>query len=271
MIQYKLFENLQKAKKILLDNNKSETYPDFLKLKELLSRNLGYLGQFTKWLIVDNTDINELEEIYKELQKINIDRPIESFQKSEDLYDYLQSYDITRKTNQVINAIPSKARTLVTDKLRKLISLNIDIAPLIKDFYSKKGGKFKTSSNLYDDTYGLIENIKGDFNLESIKKKAEGLNTEIVLESPDLLILAVYDYKASCAIGSKSWCISTSNSYWNNYVNEFTTQYFLFDFTKPISDKSHMIGVTVSPSGNFYAAHYADDSPVKDYTIFDNL
>lgn len=271
MLKYQIFENLQKARKVLSDNSVSESNPDFLKLKDMLSHNIGYIGQFTKWLIVDRTDLSELEEIFKELKKTSINKPIEEFNKAEDLYDYLQSFEINKKTNQIINSIPSKARTLVDEKLKKLLSLNIDVAPLIKDFYSKKGGKFKTSKDLYDDTYTLIENIKGDFNVETIKKKAAGLNAEVVMESPEMLILAVFDYPSSCKLGSKSWCISTSQSYWNNYVNEFTTQYFIYDFTKPISDKRHMIGVTVSPNGNFHAAHYADDSAVKDYTIFDDL
>lgn len=145
------------------------------------------------------------------------------------------------------------------------------MASSIKDFYSKKGGRFKNEKDLYNDTKGLIENLKGDFNADTIKNKLKGLNAEVVFESPEVLVVAVYDYKASCALGSKSWRISTSNSYWNTYVNEFTTQYFIYDFTKPVSDKRHMIGVTVSPSGSYHEAHYADDSRVTDYSIFDEL
>jgi len=271
VIEYKLFENLQKAKKILADRRIPENNPEFLKLKELLSRNTGYIGQFTKWLFIDRTEFSQLEEIYKELKNINIDKPIDDFDKAEDLYDYIQSYEINKKTNQVINAIPSRTREFVDDKLRNLISLNIDVASSIKDFYSKKGGRFKNAKDLYNDTKGLIENLKGDFNADTIKNKLKGLNAEVVFESSEVLVIAVYDFKASCALGSKSWCISTLNSYWNTYVNEFTTQYFIYDFTKPVSDKRHMIGVTVSPNGSYHAAHYADDSSVTDYSIFDEL
>lgn len=271
VIEYKLFENLQKAKKILADRRIPENNAEFLKLKELLSRNTGYIGQFTKWLFIDRTEFSQLEEIYKELKNINIDKPIDDFDKAEDLYDYIQSYEINKKTNQVINAIPSRTREFVDDKLRNLISLNIDVASSIKDFYSKKGGRFKSAKDLYNDTKGLIENLKGDFNADTIKNKLKGLNAEVAFESSEVLVIAVYDFKASCALGSKSWCISTSNSYWNQYVNEFTTQYFIFDFTKPVSDKRHMIGVTVSPNGSYHAAHYADDSRVTDYSIFDEL
>ena len=36
--------------------------------------------------------------MYKELKNIRIDKPIESFEKAEDLYDYIQSFEINRKT-----------------------------------------------------------------------------------------------------------------------------------------------------------------------------
>jgi hypothetical protein len=45
-------ENLQKALSILKKNNVEETNKDFKKLKEVLSRNVGYLGKFTEWLVV---------------------------------------------------------------------------------------------------------------------------------------------------------------------------------------------------------------------------
>ena len=32
---------------------------------------------------------------------------------------------------------------------------------------------------------------------------------------------------------------------WDNYVDGTTKQYFIWDFTKPISDKKHMIGATI--------------------------
>jgi hypothetical protein len=45
-------ENLQKALSILKKNNVEETNKDFKKHKEVLSRNVGYLGKFTEWLVV---------------------------------------------------------------------------------------------------------------------------------------------------------------------------------------------------------------------------
>ena len=65
---YKLFENLEKAKKILKENDISLVNSDFLKLKELLKNNSGYLGQFTKWLFIDNELFSKIVEIYDMLK-----------------------------------------------------------------------------------------------------------------------------------------------------------------------------------------------------------
>ena len=273
---YKIFENLAKAKKLLKDNNLDVNNPKFLKLKELLEKNPGYLGTFTKWYILDNEPFDKVEEIYKLLLTINIDKPIDTFEQLEDLYDYIQSFEINRKVNQVINSLPSRTRLMVSESdsfndLKNTISLNIEYSDMIKDFYSKKGGRYKEANSLLKDTKDFINNLKGDFNSETIKKKIDGLNVEIVVDTPEILMIKVNDFNASCKIGSKHWCISTSEGYWRSYVNEFTNQYFIYDFTKDISDKRHMIGATISPTGKISSAHFADDSAIRDLSYFDNL
>ena len=98
---YKLFENLDKAKKLLDELHIPHTDPKFLKLKELLKNNMGYMGTFTKWYIKDNESWDKIEEIFKMLKTTQIDKPIEEFEKLEDLYDFIQNYEINKKTNQI--------------------------------------------------------------------------------------------------------------------------------------------------------------------------
>ena len=238
----------------------------------MLKNNTGYLGKFTQWLFIDHEPFTQLEEIFKELVSIGLDKPIESFNKLEEVYDYIQSSTINKKTKQVINSLPSGTRRLVNDELKNLVSLNVEYADLIRDFYSKKGGRYKNIEDLIKDTLSLIENSKGDFNLESIKNEIEGLNVKIEYESPEVLMVSVGDYETSCKIGSKHWCIATSKSMWDNYVDGTTKQYFIWDFTKPISDKKHMIGATIGLNNKVKAAHWADDTKVNNPdSIFDEL
>jgi len=297
---YKLFENLEKAKKLLAEHNIPLTDSRYLKLKELLSKNLGYMGPFTKWYIIDHEEWDKIEDTFKLLKNTKIDKSIDDFDELEKLYDYLQNFEINKKVNQILSALPSHTRKHVNDELMNLLRLNISWYEQIKDFYLKKGGRYNEQSQwwkkpaefktygdwLVDVTKTLIKNLNGGFNLEKIEEKMKNNNlkvkpygsnsketfdVEIFLETTDLLMIKVNNFTASKALGSSHWCISQSQSYWNSYVTEFTNQYFIFDFTKDISDIKHMIGATISPNGNISYAHFADDSAVKDMTYFDQL
>ena len=262
---YKIFENLQYAKKVLKDLHIEETNPEFIKLKELLKNNMGYMGKFTEWMFKDRESYQQLEEIFNALETIRLEKPITDFKKAEDLFDHIQSKGIDTKLNQVLKALPSKAREQVNQELKDLISLNIEHADLLIDFYSKKGGKYSKlgQSALIRDTRTFLENAMGEFNLETIKKSLEGLNVQIAYESPTCLMVSVGDYKTSCKIGSKHWCIATSQHMWDNYVDGTTKQYFVWDFTKNISDKEHMIGATIGLGNRIKNAHWSDDSRVN--------
>lgn len=269
--KYKLFENLAKAKKILNDLNSNETNPKFLELKELLKNNMGYLGQFTKWYLKDNEPLSSIEEIYKMALNTRLDKPIDEFDRLEDMYDYIQEFEINKKVNQVIKSIPSKARELVNSDFKRLIASSPELSELLIKWYSRKGGKYKDIKSLYADTVSFINNNKGDFNLETMKNKIKNLNVDIIVDTDNLLLLRINDYAASAKIGSKSWCIVTSKNQWDSYVNVFTTQYFVYDFTKDRSDKRHMIGFTISPAGEIKNSHWADDTVLSDKTYLDNL
>lgn len=261
-----LNENMDQARSILKRLKIPEQDPRFQELKEILLKDnkIGYIGKFTKWFFEDREPMNKIMEVYEMLKNHPTKvPPIDTFKTLENLFDFLQGSGISTKVNQVINSIPSQARKHVTDKLKKLIELNIKYASALIDFYSKKGGRFKNPDTLFKETKDLIENLSGKFNLETYKKKIKdkGLNVEIMLESPDILVIRPLDYEASCELGSKSWCISYSKNYWDSYADIFSNQYFIYDFTKNIDDKKSMIGVTVNPDGTYKAAHFKDDSP----------
>ncbi len=260
-----LNENMQQARSILKKLNIHEQDPRFQELKQMLldDNAIGYIGKFTKWIFNDREPWEKLIEVYDMLKKHPTKvPPIDTFETLESLFDYLQGSGISMKTNQVVNAIPSRARQYANDKLKKLIELNIKYADQIKDFYSKKGGKFKTSVDLYNETAALLDNLSGGFNLDAMKKKISDTKSKvnIVLERPDLLVLQPLDYDTSNKLGSTSWCISYSKNYWDSYADVFSNQYFIYDFSKKTSDKKSMIGVTVNPDGTFKASHFKDDS-----------
>lgn len=275
-----LNESMQQARAVLKKQNIPEQDPKFQELKQMLldDNKIGYVGKFTKWIFQDREPWEKLIEVY-EMVKNHPHKvpPIDTFKRLEDLFDFLQGSAINVKASKAIKAIEKrliyfKLDPIQKEKLEKILELNVNYVDQITDFYNKKGRKFKSFEDLYKETESLIQNLSGGFNLTQMKKKIKDnkCNVEIVLERPDLLVIRPIDYGASKVLGSNNWCISYSKNYWDSYADVFSNQYFIYDFSKQLSDKKSMIGVTVNPDGSFKASHYKDDSVApKDY--IDNL
>ena len=86
---------------------------------------------------------------------------------------------------------------------------------------------------------------------------------EIVFDDGNVVILNVKSYKDSNTLcyGRTSWCITSSESQWKNYVSgKGNKQFFFFDFSKPEKDELAHIGFTISDENGFYAAHSTSDA-----------
>jgi len=256
--RYKIFENVRQAKKFLDENNIPYDDKDYIELKNILKSNLGYLGKFTEWLFQDNS-LSFLEDTYKMIKNTSLDKDINSFETAEDLYDYLTEKKYETRVNQTIKSLPSRSRNIVNQDLKDLIKNNIDNVDSIKDFYSKKGGRYNNIKNLIKDTKSLITNLQGEWNPDSIKYE----DKELVYRDSNTLILNIDSYDRSCDLGSKHWCISTSSDMFEDYTNGFKKQYFIYDFTKDISDNKSMIGATIGANGKPTDIHYKDDTSGK--------
>jgi hypothetical protein len=89
---------------------------------------------------------------------------------------------------------------------------------------------------------------------------------KIVHMEPNLIIAWIYKYAASKKLGSSSWCISYSDSYFNSYVtNELNKQYFVWDFNYAQAELKHRIGITVLDSGKIKTAHDKADGYCVSY------
>ena len=287
--QYTLFENLQKAKKYLRDNDIPESDQRFVKLREIFKNHLGFIGPFTIWMYEDRENFERIEDVYKKLISVpNLDKQIDEFEKMEDLYDYLIEFDLNRKANQIVNSIPSISRKNVTPELIHLLSANLEFSDIIKKYYREVGGRFNSdrrrdarvekpseyatySDWLYNDTLIYIKNLKGGFSSDVIRQKCEGVNAEIIVDKPNVMLVRVNDFEASKKIGTPSWCICQSQGMWNSYVNSFTNQYFVYDFTKDQGDPKHLIGVTIAPGGKISTAQWSNNRNVGDLSYFDTL
>ena len=105
-------------------------------------------------------------------------------------------------------------------------------------------------------------NSINEFDKESVKLKSENQNSEIILEKDNILILKIKSFEASKKLGEgTSWCISRTESFFNNYVKSNNNhQYFVYDFSKDSKSRESRIGITIKPNGDHRAAHYKNDN-----------
>ena len=93
---------------------------------------------------------------------------------------------------------------------------------------------------------------------------------DVVFNDKDIVVLNVKNYKASNTLcyGRTSWCITSSESQWKNYVSgKSNKQYFFFDFSKPEKDELAHIGFTVNDTNGFHAAHSTSDGNMMNMGI----
>lgn len=115
-----IFKKMKEHKPKPEELKKIQSNEDFLKLKELLKDNLGYLYNFTYFYFVENVDYNEIEDMYNKLIEYKgllnqmpkqfdlnfIDLKINN--NSEVLADQLQDLEDYQKVKKIIDQFPKK-------------------------------------------------------------------------------------------------------------------------------------------------------------------
>jgi hypothetical protein len=163
-----------------------------------------------------------------------------------------------------IHLFNEESKTLIKDILNQKIKIES-----LNQFIGKKMARFKTTEELNLALNQFI-NLFG-FSYEGVINKANDLNIQIVSKENNSVILKIKNFEEASAIGSSSWCICTSETYFNSYVNKDSNQYFVFDFNKEKSSSESLIGITVDRDGELITAHYKDDEKIEaDYEGFES-
>ena len=144
----KTFENLNQARSIIAKKMEA-----FDKLKELLKKNLGYIGKFTEYLMNENIPYESLEELYKQLIELKSKgQTLDISQlKYENALDKIQEIKNESSVRNLINQFPSEQKTIA----RQLSSTKDGFNLLLKvskqsdlTAFITKISRYKTSNDL---------------------------------------------------------------------------------------------------------------------------
>ena len=258
----KTFENLNQARSIIAKKMEA-----FDKLKDLLKKNLGYIGKFTEYLMNENIPYEGLVELYNQLlelkskgQSLDI-----SELKYEKALDRIQEIKNESSVRNLINQFPSEqkniARQLSSKKDGFNLLLKVSKQPDITAFITKIS-RYKTSDDLRS---ALTIFSKERFNQrEEVKKYVESSKSRIALEKDNLLIVEIKSFDDIKKLGSDtSWCILGQGMY-----NSYTTnrlQFILFDYSKEEFETKFKIGFTLNRNLTIHACHDMLDYSCKDH------
>jgi hypothetical protein len=198
-----------------------------------------------------------------------------NFDEVEQIDDNINYTLRVHKARKLLKSILSKKyKHLITPKVildfRYFIDNNASQAE-IQDLVGKKLARFNSGLEFELYVSELIRSMNS-LEINQIKQKAKKLNTFLIEESNNQLIIQVVDYEASEELGSKSWCISYNRNFWDQYVKDDSIlskiglsslkQFFIWDFKRDPMDPLSLVGITVK-NGNITSAHDKNDAPMN--------
>jgi len=276
---YKLFENVEQAKKFFKDNNidldkKPYVKKEFEDIKKLLGNNLYYLGLFTKFhfgperipLSMGETNDKFFESLIglfnfiKKHKNLNdyLPKNIIDYNTFEELSDDIRIAQDDIIVNDFYKNIYSSLRKdinikdqNVKDTILKYVNLPDEtkkgMTPLVD--YKNQG---KSGKEYINDLNNFVNKLGHDreYILDEIKKYGD--KVQIVYDKNNILVIRTFDKSAIKEFGSDRWCIVyAQDSYYYNYCNPLNnmTQYIIFNFNKPSTDANSLYGVSINSSG----------------------
>lgn len=222
-------------------------------------------------MFINKIPYNNLESLYKRIEKVKLSKPIDQFKTPEDIIDSLIRDNAESDINQVLQSIPSRSRATIKEsddfsRLEAFIRQHGDKKKEIISFFSKKGGRYSDYDD--DEIIGeILEDLESIVNSKSIEQisilSKKSKDIIFITEDENILLVSV-NYKGIVEIGSRYWCIVEDEDTFKDYIFEdgICTQLIMFFKNKdPFIDDKSVLGITWNLGENaLAAAHWEDDS-----------
>lgn len=258
-------ENMDQAKSLI-----AKKMAAFEKLKNLLSKNLGYIGKFTEYLMHENIKYEDLVELYNQIldlksKNATIDISKLSYEKA---LDKIADINNDLLVNGLVSQFPSEqkkfAKELLTKKWNSSTNYNIFLKVSKKEdirTFLSKVSRYKTEEELLNALQVFSKDAQNT--KEKVKELLSNMKSEIVFENDRILVVKVDNIEDIKVLGSDtSWCI-LGQTMWNRYTKN-RIQYILYDYERDDYDPKFKIGFTLNKDSSIHAAHDILDSSATD-------
>ena len=301
----KVLELIKTTKLTDVDLKGVENNPLFLSVKKMLGDKVGFTYLFTYLAMEEKIPLDELKTLFKHIIdfKDSLDklrRPISNYidksipNNGEQLGDDLENISRARKAQKFVNEFDSDLKAEYRNSAPALKKRIEDIAfafdELGKDVNGTDDEKMKIRLSTQKRFFSKIKRykalnslingaelfLKSESNSSSSKfyNQIEKCNelygkfgARIVFDDDNILILELLSFPACKMLCSNtSWCISTSDHYWNSYVggdSVFTRQYAIYNYNLSPTDNNSIIGITINSDKSIRACHAKNDSGIS--------
>lgn len=282
-----LNENVNQAEKYLRDLGYDVTNQEWLDIRQGLydKRLNGYAGPIVKMITIKSGDsITFNEDGLEQLEKLLSDNRGLLNNLPKNLFDYTDINDLKKDigTLTVKSDITKFTKLISTnkemvDKLTKVSQDNqitpeelSDISYFVKASsedrkpFLLKVNNIRSLDELFQRLNGVVTDIKTGFNFKNTMSLIGGLpetSAKILYAKGDMIIVRIFDYKASELLGSKSWCIQQSEDYFNRYTNPPDEEeapprlFYFFNFNQDVDYNLKMIGFVIDNDNRVTASH----------------
>lgn len=266
IIDFKLFENVERAKKLLIslniDPQKDESYN---KIRQFLKNMDGYVYWFCKLHFEDKVPLNELEEVAGYIR--NNRQIIQKFPKNiidlesiEEFWDNWNKVINELKVKKIINELPSLQKSFIDWGKDFDILLNLANNKNKQNFL-KKVSRYKNKNEFIRAlSFFLSNKMEDGFNNILKFLNESGIKPFYKDEENDIIVIIV-KYDDILKVGrDTSWCIVRSESTFNGYVCSPLSRQFVI-FLTDREDNYSKIGVTTNYTG-YYTSHLKNDQRI---------
>lgn len=182
------------------------------------------------------------------------------------------------KLHRIINSFNTTQRNIL--KNNKLSNDDITMLMLFSKLSLEKKTniirKVSPCNNKYDImncVYNCVTN-KFKWNYEGLLNFLsynDDLSIDIIFYKNNKLFIKVNNFYSMKKISSfTGWCISREKKYWDDYVQDDSYQYILFDFELNENDKNAIIGLTISDHGIILFAQNGINETISSIKVNEN-
>lgn len=226
----------------------AEFFKRFLEDRENVAKIIPVMDTYQHYNdVITRSGINVLQMTDKSLEAVD---------------DSMNEVIRQHKLKQYIHSILSKKyEHLLTPEATSVFKILYDTGvtkQALQDYVGKKIAALKTPEEFLEYVNKVKSHFSG-FTPDALSAKLEGNGIIPCIDKDGVVVFHVKNFDLSKKLGSASWCISRTSSYFDDYTEQGARQYFMYDFNQNESSVDSMIGFTVRLDGTVSASHLKND------------